>query len=52
MEEINKASQEAQVAFLSYKNFNGKKKAEFLRTIAEEIEAYVQRRHKEILPNG
>jgi 2,5-dioxopentanoate dehydrogenase len=39
MEEINKALQEAQVAFLSYKNFNGKKKAAFLRAIAEEIEA-------------
>lgn len=39
MEEINKALQESQVAFLSYKNFNGKKKAAFLRAIADEIEA-------------
>ncbi len=39
MEEINKTLQEAQVAFLSYKNFNGKKKAAFLRAIADEIEA-------------
>ncbi len=39
MEEINKALQETQVAFLSYKNFDGKKKAAFLRAIAEEIES-------------
>ncbi|MFM9838241.1 MAG: aldehyde dehydrogenase (NADP(+)) [Cyclobacteriaceae bacterium] len=39
MEEINKALQESQVAFLSYKNFNGKKKASFLRAIADAIEA-------------
>lgn len=37
-EEINAALQAAQMAFLSYKNLLGKKKAEFLRTIAEEIE--------------
>jgi 2,5-dioxopentanoate dehydrogenase len=39
MEEINKALQQSQVAFLSYKNFNGKKKVSFLRAIADEIEA-------------
>jgi 2,5-dioxopentanoate dehydrogenase len=39
MEEINKVLQESQFAFLSYKNFDGKKKAKFLRAIAEEIEA-------------
>jgi 2,5-dioxopentanoate dehydrogenase len=39
MEEINKALQQSQLAFLSYKNFNGKKKATFLRAIANEIEA-------------
>jgi 2,5-dioxopentanoate dehydrogenase len=39
MEEINKTLQESQIAFLSYKNFNGKKKAYFLRAIADEIEA-------------
>lgn len=30
--------QESHLAFLSYKNFSGKKKAEFLRAIADEIE--------------
>jgi alpha-ketoglutaric semialdehyde dehydrogenase len=39
MEEVDKALKEAQVAFLSYKNMPGKKKAEFLRAIANEIEA-------------
>jgi 2,5-dioxopentanoate dehydrogenase len=39
MEEINKALQQSQLAFLSYKNFDGKKKGKFLRAIADEIEA-------------
>lgn len=39
MSDVNAAMQEAHIAFLSYKNFSGKKKAEFLRAIAEEIEA-------------
>ncbi|MBS1683025.1 MAG: aldehyde dehydrogenase (NADP(+)) [Bacteroidetes bacterium] len=38
-EEINIALHEAQVAFLSYKNTSGKKKAELLRAIAQEIDA-------------
>jgi NADP-dependent aldehyde dehydrogenase len=42
LQEVNAAMQEAQVAFLSYKNFSGKKKAEFLRAIADEIEALGQ----------
>lgn len=37
--EIEQAMNEAQLAFLSYKNFSGKKKAQFLRAIADEIEA-------------
>lgn len=37
--EINSAVQEAHVAFLSYKKFSGKKKGEFLRAIADEIDA-------------
>lgn len=37
--EVDSAVQEAHIAFLSYKNFSGKKKAEFLRAIADEIEA-------------
>ncbi len=40
--DVNAALQEAQIAFLSYKNFPGKKKAEFLRAIADEIEALGQ----------
>lgn len=40
--QIESALQEAQIAFLSYKNSNGKKKAEFLRAIADEIEALGQ----------
>lgn len=40
--EVNSALQESQIAFLSYKNFSGKKKAGFLRTIADEIEALGQ----------
>jgi len=39
IEEVNTAMKEAHMAFLSYKNFPGKKKAEFLRAIADEIEA-------------
>jgi len=39
VEDINGVLQHAQLAFLSYKNFPGKKKAEFLRAIADEIEA-------------
>lgn len=39
MEVVKDALSKAQVAFLSYKNFSGKKKATFLRAIAEEIEA-------------
>jgi 2,5-dioxopentanoate dehydrogenase len=39
MEHVNASLQEAQIAFLSYKNFSGKKKAEFLRAIADEIDA-------------
>lgn len=39
MSDVNAAMQEAHIAFLSYKNFPGKKKAKFLRAIADEIEA-------------
>lgn len=42
IQEVNAALHEAQVAFLSYKNLGGKKKAEFLRAIADEIEALGQ----------
>jgi len=42
IQEADQALKEAQVAFLSYKNFPGKKKAEFLRAIADEIEALGQ----------
>jgi len=42
LNEVNAAMQEAHIAFLSYKNFSGKKKAEFLRAIADEIEALGQ----------
>jgi len=42
IQEVNLALHEAQVAFLSYKNLGGKKKAEFLRSIADEIEALGQ----------
>jgi 2,5-dioxopentanoate dehydrogenase len=38
-QQIDQALKEAQVAFLSYKNFPGAKKAAFLRTAADEIEA-------------
>jgi NADP-dependent aldehyde dehydrogenase len=37
--EVSAAVQSAHLAFLSYKNFPGKKKAEFLRAIVDEIEA-------------
>jgi len=40
--QIDQALREAQVAFLSYKNFNGQKKAAFLRAAADEIEALGQ----------
>ncbi|HCW05813.1 MAG TPA: aldehyde dehydrogenase (NADP(+)) [Cytophagales bacterium] len=39
IEEVDQAMRESQVAFLSYKNLSGKKKAEFLRAVADEIEA-------------
>ena len=39
LKEVDAAVQEAHMAFLSYKNFSGKKRAEFLRAIADEIEA-------------
>jgi alpha-ketoglutaric semialdehyde dehydrogenase len=42
IQEVNAALHEAQVAFLSYKNLSGKKKAEFLRAIADEIETLGQ----------
>src|SRR5579872_5367225 len=42
LQEVNAALHEAQVAFLSYKNIGGKKKAEFLRAVADEIEALGQ----------
>ncbi len=42
LQEVNAALHEAQVAFLSYKNLSGKKKAEFLNAIADEIEALGQ----------
>ena len=42
IDDVNAALQEAHIAFLSYKNFSGKKKAEFLRAIADEIEALDQ----------
>lgn len=37
--EIHNSLKAAQIAFLSYKNLSGKRKAEFLRAIADEIEA-------------
>ncbi len=37
--EVDQALKEAQVAFFSYKNLDGKKKGAFLRAIADEIEA-------------
>jgi 2,5-dioxopentanoate dehydrogenase len=41
-EEVNATLHEAQVAFLSYKNLSGKKKAEFLNVIADEIQVLGQ----------
>ena len=38
-QEVDQALKEAQQAFLTYKNFDGKRKAGFLRAIAKEIEA-------------
>ncbi len=38
-QEVDQALKDAQQAFLTYKNFDGKRKAEFLRAIAKEIEA-------------
>ena len=38
-QQVDATLREAQLAFLSYKNISGKKKAEFLREIANEIEA-------------
>src|SRR6478609_3649463 len=40
--EVDQALKEAQVAFFSYKNLDGKKKGAFLRAIADEIEALGQ----------
>src|SRR6478736_4939107 len=40
--QVDQALREAQLAFLSYKNLSGKKKAEFLNAIADEIEALGQ----------
>lgn len=37
--ELDQVMREAHLAFLSYKNLSGKKKSEFLRAIADEIEA-------------
>ncbi len=39
VDNVNTVLQEAHIAFLSYKNFPGRKKAAFLRAIADEIEA-------------
>lgn len=39
METVDEALNKAQVAFLAYKNFSGRKKATFLHAIADEIEA-------------
>src|SRR5689334_22785179 len=41
-QQIDQALKEAQVAFLSYKNLPGSKKAAFLRSAADEIEALGQ----------
>ncbi len=42
IDQVDHALKEAQLAFLTYKNFSGKKKAEFLRAIADEMEALGQ----------
>jgi 2,5-dioxopentanoate dehydrogenase len=39
MDVVDKVLQGSQIAFLSYKNLNGKTKGKFLRAIADEIEA-------------
>ncbi len=39
LSEVDAAVKGAQLAFLSYKNYSGKRKGEFLRAIADEIEA-------------
>lgn len=42
LQEIEQVMNQTQLAFLSFKNFPGKKKAEFLRAIADELEALGQ----------
>lgn len=42
LDQVDSALQQAQISFLSYKNISGRKKAEFLRAIADEIEALGQ----------
>lgn len=42
IQEVDNALKEAQLAFFSFKNVNGKKKGKFLRAIADEIEALGQ----------
>jgi len=42
IDQIDHSLKEAQLAFLTYKNFSGKQKASFLRAIADEIEALGQ----------
>jgi len=42
LDQVNTALNEAQIAFLSYKNLSGKQKGKFLRAIADEIEALGQ----------
>ena len=42
VEQVDQALKEAQVAFFSYKNLDGPKKGQFLRAIADEIEALGQ----------
>ncbi|MGC4022790.1 MAG: aldehyde dehydrogenase (NADP(+)) [Cyclobacteriaceae bacterium] len=42
IQEVDSALREAHLAFLSYKKLSGKKKAEFLRAVADEIEALGQ----------
>jgi len=39
IQDVDQALKDAQAAFLTYKNFDGKRKALFLRAIAKEIEA-------------
>lgn len=40
LEEVDQALKEAQIAFLSYKNLPGHKKATFLRAVADEIDGF------------